>query len=36
MKMFPIRTHKKAGSHPQEEAAVMGPTIGPAPAIEEK
>jgi hypothetical protein len=36
MKMEPITTHRMAGNHPNAVAAMMGPTMGPAPAMEEK
>jgi hypothetical protein len=32
----PRTHHIIVGSHPKIDAAVIGPTIGPAPAIEEK
>lgn len=35
MKIEPKMHHSRVGSQPNIEAAVMGPTIGPAPAIEE-
>ena len=35
MKMFPSQTQASAGSQPQH-MAMAGPTMGPAPAMEEK
>ena len=36
MNMVPTTIHTKAGAQPNALAATMGPTIGPAPAMEEK
>ncbi len=36
MKMVPRTIHKMAGNQPKVIPARIGPTMGPAPAIEEK
>ena len=36
IKMEPRITQIRAGSQPKAVAAMIGPTIGPAPAMEEK
>ena len=35
-KTAPITIHNNTGSHPNQTAAKIGPTIGPAAAIAEK
>ncbi|MCZ7383567.1 MAG: hypothetical protein O8C63_02330 [Candidatus Methanoperedens sp.] len=36
IKIEPSKIHKIAGNHPNQIAASIGPTIGPAAAIAEK
>ena len=36
MKITPSTIHSSAGPQPNTSAAVIGPTIGPAPAMELK
>ena len=36
MNTAPMAIHSSAGPHPNTSAALMGPTIGPAPAMELK